>query len=218
MSLTLVDFDTPNANGLSRLPIDVNDDARNLNVPLGHIEWNRAKSDRCFHDLLDLATENTLVRPGHPDIRYKRRAARQHSFVRCRNMRMCAANRSGSPIKKSAHQLFVTGRFCMKVTETHHHIFRDLLQHPLGRLVRTIDRTHEDAPHQTEHRHFHSIGSFDDRPASPRRIARVIGRLDDVIFFLEDRNDFLLAVDVIAQGDTVDSRSNQFSIDRRIDT
>ena len=104
----------------------------------------------------------------------------------------------GNPtVQIPPHQLFITGRFRMKINQNDTYIGRHLFQHFIDCLKRAVYRFHKYTSHQTDHRHLLPHIISDDCQTTAWCGFREICRLDNIHFRMKHGIDFPPAIDMV---------------------
>ena len=93
------------------------------------VEGRGSKRERRFHDRIDLASQDAVVRPCHSDIALKSRPSRQDLFVSGGDVGVSAQHSTDSPVQMAGHELLVTGCFGVKIDQNDSRLRADLVQH-----------------------------------------------------------------------------------------
>ena len=88
-------------------------------------------------------------------------------------------------------------------------------QFPLHGAEWTVDRRHEHAAQEIDHRHLLVVARGQHGVSPSRGLVRVVGRSDDAGFGLQHLVDFAAAIDVVAHRNAVHAAGDQLAVDGR---
>lgn len=206
----LVDGDAPDGRGPPRLGIHVDDRPVQAAIPGRHFKMRGPEGPRGFKNAFNASAYDTLVGTGHSYIALERGAVRKNPLVGGGHVGMGSENRRHPSIEVSPHDLLVAGGLGVVVEEDHAGTTRHRGEDAVGGLQRTIDRRHEDPALKTEHCHLDLAFGPQHGEGTTWGLTRVVGRPDDPLFALEEREDLAAPINVVAHGDAVDTAGEQF--------
>lgn len=203
-----------NTRGEAGFGVGGNNGTAQADVGGRHVELGGQAGKCGFHDAIDSASNDALVRPGHADIALEGRATSQDALVGRGDVSVRAEDGGNAAIEVAAHDLHFAGRFGVEVDEPNAHFAGDCREDAVGRLPGDIDRPHEELAEKTGNGHWHAVRRRYDGPIAADRFWWQVCRLHDVRFGFQHGIDFLATIDMVAERDGIDARTYELAVDR----
>src|SRR5262249_2693001 len=141
---------------------------------------------------------------GHSDVRLIGRSLLEDLLVGRYDMSVSSKCQGNPAIEVAPQQLLVTRGFGMDVDDDDSGRVADPLEDAIGRVKRAVNGSHVGAAEHGEDCRERTVACLDERQLWARRLDGKIGRPQDTIGPLEDLEDLVLPVDMVAHRHDVD--------------
>jgi hypothetical protein len=141
-------------------------------------------------------------------------AVRQDALVGGGHVGMRSEDNADSAVEVPAHGDLFAGGLGVHVHDDDLHVPGKLAKHLIRRAEGAIGhRLHEQSPQERDDRHLGTGPGLIDGHGPPNGCGRQIRRPDDAIRLLQQRDDLLPTVDVVAHSDQIHAVATQFVVE-----
>ena len=106
--------------------VDFDDGAAYPQISRSRFQADRNLAEKTIQRKIRDGSDDRIVRPGHPEIRYIGGPARKNAFVRGLNMRVGSHDGADAPVKIPADGLFFRSGFRMKIDDDDRSLLADV--------------------------------------------------------------------------------------------
>jgi len=176
----------------------------------GDLEFLRHGSKEALNNGLRLAANDTIMRAGKASIAKKGGAARKDPLVGRLNVGMSAYYRADAAIQHAREGDFFRSRFSMEIDKDVGHGGTETLKFQEDALEWIVQRRHESAALEVDNGDRWQGRRLENVTPMPRSTWGIIERPKEARLTAEQLNHLLLIPQMVAAGDHINSRSEDF--------
>jgi len=175
-----------------------------------HVEFLRPAGHEPPDNRLDFTADHAVVGSGETGVAKKGRAPREDLLIGRLDMSVRADERADAPIKQAGEGDFFRCRFCMKVNEDEAGGLSQSLDFRQGGVEWIVQWRQKRAPLKIQDSHRGQAVRMENVTPLSRSSRRIIERSQEPALALDQVVDFLLIPKMIAAGDDVHTRREDF--------